>query len=102
MSFQPINLGTPNNNDGDSLYAGGRKINENFTEIYENLGGSSSSNIKVDVGSSPATSTGLFGNLLIKHLFQLPLTLLEQLDLLVKVLFSLPTIQVLLVMLIMT
>jgi len=60
MSFQPINLGTPNNNDGDSLYAGGRKINENFTEIYENLGGSSSSNIKVDVGSSPATSTGLF------------------------------------------
>lgn len=60
MSLQPINLGTPNNNDGDSLYAGGKKINENFAEIYENLGGSSSSNIKVEVGSSPATSTGLF------------------------------------------
>jgi hypothetical protein len=60
MSFQPINLGTPNNNDGDSLYAGGKKINENFTEIYKDLGGSSSSNIKVNVGVSPATSTGLF------------------------------------------
>lgn len=60
MSFQPINLGTPNNNDGDSLFAGGKKINENFTEIYEDLGGSSSSNIKVNVGVSPATSTGLF------------------------------------------
>jgi hypothetical protein len=62
MSFQPINLGTPNNNDGDSLYAGGTKINQNFTEIYEDLGGSSSSNIKVMVGTSPSTSTGLFWN----------------------------------------
>lgn len=60
MSFQPINLGTPNNNDGDSLYAGGTKINQNFTEIFENLSGSSSNNIKVNVGASPATSTGLF------------------------------------------
>lgn len=61
MSFQPINLGTPNNNDGDSLYAGGRKINDNFTDIYESLGGSSSNAIKIDVGTTtPATSTGLF------------------------------------------
>ena len=57
MSLQPINLGTPNNNDGDSLYAGGVKINANFTEIYAALGGSSSVNIKVNVGTAPATST---------------------------------------------
>lgn len=57
MSLQPINLGTPNNNDGDSLYAGGVKINANFTELYQGLGGSSSVSLKVAVGTSPATST---------------------------------------------
>ena len=63
MSFQPINLGTPNNNDGDSLYAGGKKINENFSEIYEKFGGSSSAAIKIDVGTTtPNTSTALVWN----------------------------------------
>ena len=57
MSLQPINLGTPNNNDGDSLYAGGVKINANLSELYTGLGGSSSVNLKVAVGLSPATST---------------------------------------------
>lgn len=57
MSLQPINLGTPNNNDGDSLYAGGVKINANFTELYQGLGGSSSVNLKIAVGLNPATST---------------------------------------------
>ena len=42
MPYQPISLGTPNNNDGDSLYAGGTKINDNFSELYTNLAGSSS------------------------------------------------------------
>ena len=63
MAFQPINLGTPNNNDGDSLYAGGSKINENFTELYVNLAGSSSAALKIDVGiTSPDTSTVLSWN----------------------------------------
>jgi hypothetical protein len=63
MPLQPINLGTPNNNDGDSLYAGGKKINENFSEIYEKFGGSSSAAIKIDVGTTtPDTSTALVWN----------------------------------------
>lgn len=63
MAFQPINLGTPNNNDGDSLYAGGVKINSNFTDVYENLAGSSSNNLKVNVGTTtPNTSTILSWN----------------------------------------
>jgi hypothetical protein len=61
MSYQPINLGTPNNNDGDSLYAGGTKINANFAELYTNLAGSSSAALKVDVagGAGAVTSTVL-------------------------------------------
>lgn len=47
MSYQSINLGTPNNNDGDSLYAGGAKINANFTEIYNALAGSTSGTIRI-------------------------------------------------------
>lgn len=39
MAKQLVNLGTPNNNDGDSLYAGGAKINTNFNELYLALGG---------------------------------------------------------------
>lgn len=61
MTYQPLNLGTPNNNDGDSLYAGGVKINNNFAELYVNLAGSSSGIIRVQVGSAtPGSSTGLF------------------------------------------
>lgn len=50
--FQPINLGTPNNNDGDSLYAGGSKINLNFTEIYTALAGDSSTALKIAIGTT--------------------------------------------------
>ena len=59
MSNQPINLGTPNNNDGDSLYVGGVKINANFSELYTALAGSSSAALKVSTGSAPSTSTTL-------------------------------------------
>lgn len=61
MTFQPINLGTPNNNDGDSLYTGGTKINANFSELYVSLAGSSSAALKIDVagGAGAVTSTVL-------------------------------------------
>ena len=62
MSYQPINLGTPNNNDGDSLFAGGTKINANFSDIYNNLGGSTAAAIKVGIPNSFNSSTGLFWN----------------------------------------
>ncbi len=51
--YQQIQLGTPNNNDGDSLYAGGVKINSNFAEIYTALAGSSGDTIKLATGSAP-------------------------------------------------
>jgi len=51
MTYLAINLGTPNNNDGDSLYAGGTKINANFAEIYEALAGSTSGTILIDLGN---------------------------------------------------
>ena len=60
MAYQPIGLGTPNNNDGDSLYAGGIKINANFAELYVALAGSSAAAIKIALGSTaPGTSTTL-------------------------------------------
>jgi hypothetical protein len=49
MTYQAINLGTPNNNDGDSLYAGGTKINGNFTEIYTALAGSTANAIRIEL-----------------------------------------------------
>jgi hypothetical protein len=45
MSYQSINLGTPNNNDGDSLYAGGAKINSNFVELWNALAGTTAGTI---------------------------------------------------------
>lgn len=51
MTYQAINLGTPNNNDGDSLYAGGTKINANFAEIYDALAGSTSNALLIDLGN---------------------------------------------------
>jgi hypothetical protein len=59
MSFQPINLGTPNNNDGDSLYAGGFKINANFAELYTSISGSSSGAIRLNL-QTPVINTALF------------------------------------------
>jgi hypothetical protein len=52
MAYQPINLGTPNNNDGDSLFAGGTKINANFSELYVALSGSSSNTLRIDLSSN--------------------------------------------------
>lgn len=59
MANQPIGLGTPNNNDGDSLYVGGVKINANFSELYTALAGSSSATLKVKIGTTVNTSTAL-------------------------------------------
>jgi hypothetical protein len=42
MAYQGIGTGTtPNDNSGDSLLTGAVKINSNFTEVYNALGGSS-------------------------------------------------------------
>jgi hypothetical protein len=72
MTYQPINLGTPNNNDGDSLYAGGSKINANFAELYTNLAGSSSGTLRIDLsGAGAVTSTVLAGKAPRRNMFQL-------------------------------
>lgn len=55
MSLQTINLGTPNNNDGDSLYAGGNKINANFAELYSALAGNVTNALRIDLGTGPTT-----------------------------------------------
>ena len=52
MSLQSVNLGTPNNNDGDSLFAGGSKINANFVELYNALAGGSSNTLRIDLSSN--------------------------------------------------
>ena len=63
MAYQPIYLGTPNNNDGDSLYAGGAKINANFLEIYNGIAGGAANSIRINLGSgqvaAPTTSSTL-------------------------------------------
>jgi len=51
MALQTIFLGTPNNNDGDSLYAGGTKINANFSELYTQLAGSATGSLRIDLGT---------------------------------------------------
>ena len=59
MTLQVISLGTPNNNDGDSLYAGGAKINANFVEIYTALAGTSSGAILIDLSTGYVTGNSL-------------------------------------------
>lgn len=63
MAYQPIYLGTPNNNDGDSLYAGGAKINSNFLEIYNGVAGGPNNAVRINLGSgqvaAPTTSSTL-------------------------------------------
>lgn len=39
MAQQIIDLGTPDQGDGESLYSGGGKINANFTELYNHFKG---------------------------------------------------------------
>ena len=42
MAKQALNLGTAaNDNTGDTLRAGGDKINDNFTELYTAIGNGS-------------------------------------------------------------
>jgi hypothetical protein len=53
MALQLISLGTPNNNDGDSLYAGGSKINSNFSDLYTQLAGATTNALRIDLGTGP-------------------------------------------------
>jgi chromosome segregation ATPase len=57
MSKQTVNIGT-NQDDGtgDVLRAAFKKINENFDEVYIELGGSSLSNLKYS-GTTISTDT---------------------------------------------
>ena len=53
MSKQSLNLGSAaNDNTGDTLRAGGDKINDNFNEIYAAIGNSTDLGISV---ANPAT-----------------------------------------------
>lgn len=63
MAVQLILLGTPNNNDGDSLYAGGSKINANFTELYTQLSGAVGNVLRIDLGS-PLVDAPVTGDVL--------------------------------------
>ena len=48
MAKQSLNLGAAaNDNTGDTLRAGGGKINDNFTELYTTLGNGADININV-------------------------------------------------------
>ena len=52
MAYQGISTGTgPNQGDGDTLVDGAVKINSNFQEIYNALGGSSGT-IPVEISIS--------------------------------------------------
>lgn len=61
MSYQPINLGTPNNNDGDSLFIGGQKINANFADLYTNLAGASSNALKINIPNAASAPGAVLG-----------------------------------------
>lgn len=58
MSYSPILLGTPNNNDGDSLYVGGVKINANLTELYNAIGGSTSNTFLINFQNAGGRGRG--------------------------------------------
>ena len=48
MAKQALNLGTAaNDNTGDTLRAGGDKINDNFTELYTAIGNGSNTQLSV-------------------------------------------------------
>ena len=54
MSKQLLNIGAvANDNTGDTLRAGGDKVNDNFNEVYSNLG--NGSDILVNV-TNPAAN----------------------------------------------
>jgi len=52
MAKQTLGLGTSNDNTGDTLRAGGDKINDNFNEIYSALGNGSTLQVNT---TNPAT-----------------------------------------------
>tara|TARA_B100000927_G_scaffold143711_1_gene115986 strand:+ start:4143 stop:5309 length:1167 start_codon:yes stop_codon:yes gene_type:complete len=60
MAFQGINTGSaPNDGTGDTLLAGGIKVNSNFTEIYSLLGDGSS--LAVGVVTNTGDASGVTG-----------------------------------------
>ncbi len=61
MAFQGIATGSvPNDNTGDTLLAGGIKINSNFTELYTLLGNGSTLAVGVVTNTGDASSvTGI-------------------------------------------
>ena len=55
MSKQALNIGSiANDNTGDTLRAGGDKVNDNFTEIYGALG--NGLDIQVDISNAALDS----------------------------------------------
>lgn len=56
MAKQSINLGTPNGNNGDPLRTAFSKINENFTELYAQLGVSSLTELAQDYAAAMVTN----------------------------------------------
>jgi hypothetical protein len=57
MAYQGISTGTtPNDNTGDSLFTGAIKINSNFKEIYNVLGGQSGT-IPISISISGSSLT---------------------------------------------
>lgn len=61
MAYQGIGTGTtPNDNTGDSLLTGAIKINSNFQELYNALGGVTNLSINVD-GTSTLTNLRVSG-----------------------------------------
>jgi len=63
MAKQLLALGTTaNDGTGDSLRAGGTKVNENFTEIYDSLGGSAGAGNLLVSTASPNLGDSLTWN----------------------------------------
>ena len=63
MAKQLLALGTSaNDGTGDSLRAGGDKINDNFTELYDSLGGSSGAQNLLVNTASPSAGDALTWN----------------------------------------
>lgn len=65
MAIQLINLGTPDGNDGDAIRDAFQKVNDNFTELYDALGGTAGTAVTIalagdlegSVTFSPLTSS---------------------------------------------
>lgn len=58
MAKQTLDIGTSaNDGTGDTLRSGGQKINENFDELYDTLGGASAATLGINIKYSNQTIT---------------------------------------------